>query len=199
MRFGYTGFHHLALREEAGETVRLRYDTEGQRMAIENEAGEIHTLTRDACGRVSAEIGFDGSCQRYVYDAGGGLVKYMQASGRAVTFERDALGRVTCVRYPDGTKERFAYRADGALVEAENDAACVKFERDALGRVVREVQGPHVVERRYDARGLVAEVSSSLGFDGAFLRDAMGELDAISLGTGIDRWSSSVPSAPPRR
>ncbi|TKD10035.1 hypothetical protein E8A74_10570 [Polyangium fumosum] len=192
VRFGYTGFHHLALREEAGEAVRLRYDTEGQRMSIENEAGEIHTLTRDACGRVIQEIGFDGSCQRYVYDAGGVLVKSMQASGRAVVFERDVLGRVTCVRYPDGTAERFAYRADGALIEAENDAARVTFERDALGRVVRELQGPHVVEKRYDARGLVAEVSSSLGFDGAFMRDAVGEFDAISIGTGVDRWRTSI-------
>ncbi|TKD10033.1 RHS repeat domain-containing protein [Polyangium fumosum] len=68
----------------------------------------------------------------------------------------------------------------------------ILFERDALGRVVRELQGSHVVERRYDARGLVAEVSSSLGFDGAFLRDDMGELDAISLGTGVDRWRTSI-------
>ncbi|MDC3960692.1 hypothetical protein KEG38_42965 [Polyangium jinanense] len=192
VRFGYTGFHHLALREEAGETVRLRYDTEGQLMAIENEAGEIHTLTRDACGRVIQEIGFDGSCQRYVYDAGGVLVKSVQPSGRTVAFERDAIGRVTCVRYPDGTEERFTYRADGALIAAENEAARVTLERDALGRVVRDQQGPHVIERRYDARGLLAEVSSSLGFDGAFLRDAMGELDAISLGTGVDRWRTSI-------
>ncbi|MDI1434916.1 RHS repeat-associated core domain-containing protein [Polyangium sorediatum] len=192
VKFAYAGFHWRALREDDGAAVRMRYDTEGRMMAIENEAGEEHAFVRDPCGRVVAERGFEGRTTRYTLDAAGQVVKARRESGKLVTYDRDALGRVTCVRYADGTAERFAYRADGMLVEAANDTMRVSFERDAMGRVVREVQGAHTVERRYDGRGQLAEVSSSLGFDGAFLRDAAGELAGISLGTGIDRWRAEI-------
>jgi RHS repeat-associated protein len=187
VRFAYGGFHKVVMREEGGTAVKLQYDTEQNLAAIENEAGERYEFSRDACDRVIAENGFDGRVTRYKLDTAGQVEKITKPSGKPITLERDAMGRITCVRYLDGV-ERFKFRADGALLEAENDTIKVELERDAVGRAVRELQGVHAVARRYDQCGRPSEVSSSLGFDGAYVRDVMGELEMLSLGTGVDRW-----------
>lgn len=193
VKFAYAGFHKLVAREEAGQTVSVRYDTEDQMVAIVNEAGEEHTFIRDACGRVLAERHFDNRrITRYMRDAAGQVERMMRPGGKIIRYERDALGRVTAVHTPNGKIERYIYRADGALLEAINETTHVKMERDALGRIVREEQGPHSIERRYDLRGCLTEMTSSLGFDAAFLRDPTGAIEAFTLGTGIDRWQMSI-------
>lgn len=193
VKFAYGGFHKPVRREEAGQTVTIRYDTEDRMTTIVNEAGEEHTFMRDACGRVLAERHFDNRrFTRYLRDAAGQVERVMRPSGKIIRYERDALGRVTAVSTPDGKTERYVYRADGVLVDAINESVHVKMERDALGRVVREEQGPHSIKRRYDLRGCLTEMSSSLGFDAAFLRDPMGAIEAFAMGTGIDRWQMSI-------
>lgn len=193
VKFVYAGFHKLVAREEAGQTVTVRYDTEDRMTAIVNEAGEEHTFMRDACGRVLAERHFDNRrITRYMRDAAGQVEKMMRPSGKVIRYERDVLGRVTAVHTPNRQTERYVYRADGALIEAINETTHVRMERDALGRVVREEQGSHSIERRYDLRGCLTEMTSSLGFDAAFLRDPMGAIEAFALGTGVDRWQMSI-------
>jgi YD repeat-containing protein len=187
--FGYGGFHKLVRREEAGQTITMKYDTEDRMTAIVNEAGEEHTFMRDVCGRVIAERHFDNRrITRYLLDEAGQIHKVIRPSGKQIRIERDAMDRIVAVHSPNGKTERYEYRADGALVEAINDTVHVKMERDALGRVVREEQGPHAIDKRYDLCGRTMEVRSSFGFDAAFVRDRAGAIEAYSMGTGVDRF-----------
>src|SRR5688500_3880033 len=63
-----------------------------------------------------------------------------------------------------------------------NPSASVVFERDALGRVLKETQGSHWVESRYDALGRRTRMRSSLGSEQIVERDLMG--DAVSVAAG---------------
>ncbi|WP_437735759.1 DUF6531 domain-containing protein [Sorangium sp. So ce1335] len=178
----YSGYHKLSERDEAGAVLRLRYDTEGQLVELENEAGEVHRLQYDPCGRLREERGFDGRTHRYERDRAGNLIKAVKPSGACTQFAYDPSGRLTKIQRSDGSEERFSYREDGELVEATSGAMAVRIERDRLGRVIREQQGAHWVESRYDARGARVGLASSLGASMTIERDRIG--DAVQLTTG---------------
>ncbi|WP_437715671.1 DUF6531 domain-containing protein [Sorangium sp. So ce448] len=189
VRLRYTGRHKLARREEAGELVIFRYDTEEHLVEIVNPAGEKHSMERDACGRISAEHGFDGQSRRYEHDRRGYVIAAHRADGSRTVVDRDKAGRTRAIRYDDGTSESFRYREDGLLIEAENETAVVRFLRDAFGRVLREAQGEHWIESQYDISGRRTAFVSSLGAREAIDRDVMGDPASVSVGAGQDRWS----------
>lgn len=188
IRLRYGGFHKLVEREEGGATVRLGHDTEGRLVEVENEAGEIYRLARDACGRVREEQGFDGRVWRYERDDAGNVINIKKPSGAWAALTYDPAGCLTRVRRSDGTEELFAYAEDGALMEAVNETTSVRFERDALRRVVREWQGNHWLESRFDAGGERVETTSSLGASAAVVRNVMGDVEAVSVGGRIAPW-----------
>jgi RHS repeat-associated protein len=176
---GYSGFHHLAFREEAGSRTCYRYDTEGQLFQIENELAEKCLFERDGNGLVVEECGFEGRRRRYKRDAAGQAIGIQRGDGTSTTLEYDPCGRLIQRSYSDGSMERFGYRADGALIEAINDAATVRFERDAAGRILREFQGEHWVESRYNSRGERVWMESSGGAQVDFIRNGLGAASAV--------------------
>ncbi len=182
IRFRYGHFHKAMVREEAGNTLRFVYDTEGSLTSVVNEANEAYTFTLDACGRVREETGFDGKTRVYLRDMLGRVVRATLPSGRTSEFVYDAVGRTLLVKHSDGSAAEFTYRADGALVRAKNEFATVLFEEDALGRVIREAQGDCVVTSRFDTSGQRILMESSLGGRMAVLRDALGDVSALHLG-----------------
>jgi RHS repeat-associated protein len=188
IRFHYSGFHKLAEREETGARVRLRYDTEGQLVGLQNEAGEEHSFLLDACGRIKEERDFDGHVRRYERDRAGRISKIVQPSGAWTSHAYDRAGRLTRALRSDGTQENFSYRQDGALVEAENATVTVRFERDALGRIVRESQGEHWIASRYEpGRGRVG-FKSSLHADTTIVRNMMGDVESVSICDDVSTW-----------
>lgn len=184
--FGYTGYHRLHERREAGTTVRFHYDTEDQLVAVENEAGELYRFTLDARGLVHEETGFDDFTRRYTRDRAGRVTRVDKPSGRVDELTYDAAGRITDVRHSDGTFERYRYRADGALIEASNDTAEVHFERDEMGRIVRERTrladgSEHWVRSGYGPDGHRVRVESSDGHMHHIERNAAGDVTRVEL------------------
>ncbi|MET0405405.1 MAG: RHS repeat-associated core domain-containing protein [Cystobacter sp.] len=190
---GYEGFHWPAFREEAGTRLCWRHDSEGRLVAVTNEAGEVHLLTRDAVGRVVREQGFDGAAWDYQHDAAGRLTQVIQPSGRTRRLSHDNAGRLTRVDYSDGTFSTFRYRADGSLVEAENESSRVTLSRDKLGRVVAESQSDGEVTSRYSSTGHRVEVESTLGTNQKWMRDAMGAVTGVThTSPGRPEWAARM-------
>jgi RHS repeat-associated protein len=182
VRFRYGHFHKTVAKEESGTVLRFAYDTEGRLTDITNEAGEAFHFTLDDCGRVRAEIGFDGRTRAYERDMLGQVTRIHLPSSRFSEFTYDAAGRPLSVQHSDGTGTEFTYRADGALVRARNESATLRLERDAVGRVVRESLGDFVVSSRFDNRGKRALLETSLGGRMAVLRDASGTVSSLYCG-----------------
>jgi RHS repeat-associated protein len=163
VRLGYDHYHRPAWREEDGTTVRFEYDTEDRLLAVVNEAGERHTITRDAMGRVSRESGFDGAVREYVRNVCGWATLSVQPSGRTTATSYDLLGRIVENKHSDGTFARYEYDADGLIKRATNETTAVEFERDVLGCVTVERSGAFVVRNHYDILGDKTELSTSVG------------------------------------
>ncbi|MET0405683.1 MAG: DUF6531 domain-containing protein, partial [Cystobacter sp.] len=187
---GYEGLHWPAFREEAGARLSWRHDTEGRLREVTNEAGEVYRFTRDACGRVAQEEGFDGAAWNYQYDATGRLTQVIQPSGRTRRMSYDDAGRLNRIDYSDGTFNAFRYRMDGALEEAENESCRITLSRDKLGRVVAERQADGEVTSRYSTTGHKVEVESTLGASQKWLRDAVGSVTGVTYTSpGKPEWA----------
>ncbi len=182
VEFAYQGMGRLAVRTQAGTSVRFEYDTEEQLTGIVNEHGHVYRFDHGPTGEVGAERGFDGILRLYERDVLGRVVSVRRASGMVSRYTYDRSDRVAEVAHSDGTVERFGYRVDGALISAENETAVVAFERDVLGRVTRELQGPHWVASEYNALDLRVRMRSSFGLDQTIQRNVMGDVTAVAAG-----------------
>jgi RHS repeat-associated protein len=176
VRFAYQGMSRLAMRSEAGTSVRFEYDTEEQLIGIINEHGHVYRFELGPTGEVSVESGFDGIRRKYERDLAGRVRSLVRPNGLTSQYAYDDADRVTAVQHSDGSKESYDYRLDGELIQAVNDACRVAFERDALGRILRDAQDEHWVDSEYDARGLRIAMRSSLGADQRIQRNEMGDV-----------------------
>jgi RHS repeat-associated protein len=199
VRLRYVGRRWLAAQETGGSIVGFRYDTEGQRLAVVDEAGRPHTFERAPAGHVHAEVAIDGKRTLYLRDAAGRLAAMLLPDGTKSSLERDAVGRCTSVTAPGGARAHYAYDALGRLTEARNEHACVRFEYDALGRVIEERcerfgSGREVVVScRWDHLGQRVGVRSSLGADLAFEHDVAGDIVGIEQRPGtMHGWTAQL-------
>ena len=108
-RFGYCSNHRMGWREEGGERIESRYDSEGELVAMINEEGAEYRIVRDACGRVSEETTWEGRNQRYIRDAAGRVTTRFLPDKQAVQMAYDVLSNVASVRYATGEEESYAY------------------------------------------------------------------------------------------
>jgi RHS repeat-associated protein len=176
--YGYRGYHRTAWCEEGGVRVEYRYTSEDDLIVVVNEAGELYSFTRDACGRVVEEIGFDGRKHTFLRDSTGLVTTIYQPSKNAQTLAYNELGLLTRTTYADGTEDSFTYDLLGALESATNTIGTVHFERDAGGRVVRESFNDQWVASGYE-RGARTQITSSLGLAERIERDAMNSVAAV--------------------
>ncbi|MCA9681354.1 MAG: RHS repeat protein, partial [Myxococcales bacterium] len=177
--YGYHGLGWLVRRSEGDTELRLDYDLEGRLQEITNEAGHQYHFEHDPRGEVVAEVDFEGRRRCFRRDGAGQVLELIRPSGARSSFVYDGMGRAIDVRHSDGETERFVYRADGCLLEAHNDTCSVRFERDLSGRLIREQQGEHWVETRYDIHGRQIELRSSFGARQQIERNLMGDVVAI--------------------
>lgn len=196
VHFVYQGTSKLASRHERDDSIHLEYDREERLVAVIDEQGQVHRLELDAIGWVAAETGFTGVRRSFTRDARGRVTAIHRASGRVSEFKYDGLDRLIAATHSDGGVESFKYRPDGQLIEAHNEVASVLFERDVRGRVLRELQGEHWVETRYDRRGRRIGLESSLGAKQAIERDRYGDVVGLRLWTGETdgpaAWSAEI-------
>ncbi|HEX5753403.1 MAG TPA: DUF6531 domain-containing protein [Archangium sp.] len=189
-RFAYSGFRKLASQEDSGETIRFHHDTEGRLLQVIAPTGQVHSLLRDACGRVVEERGFDGRSRRFTRDAIGRTVRVELPGGGCRELVRDAAGRVLSIQYPDRSVDEFAYRADGVLIEARNATVSVRREFDPLRRLLKEWQGDDWVASEYDELGHRTSVSSSLGVRQEWVRDPFGHVHAVQAQGEFGSWQT---------
>ena len=190
VKYGYSGHHKIAWREEGGERVEYRYTSEDDLVAVVNEAGEFYSFTRDACRRLVEEVGFDGRKHVYERNAVGDVATLFKPSKLAQHFTYNELGLVTAARYADGSEETFTYDLIGQLESATNAAGTVRWQRDASGRVLTESFADQWVASKYEGPGPRAGVTSSLGLAERIARGPMGDINAVELWSSDDARSA---------
>jgi RHS repeat-associated protein len=154
-RYQYGAFDKLrSIQRPSGATLHFNYDLEARLHQVTNERGELWQYDYDDGGRVFREKEFSGRTLHFTYDSSGFLTARINGNGETVINTRNKVGQIVAKTLSDGTAAEFQYGVDGLITLAKNDSITVKFERDAYGRVVREIQGDHVVESSFDARGL---------------------------------------------
>ncbi|WP_394834567.1 DUF6531 domain-containing protein [Pendulispora rubella] len=202
IRYGYCGYHKLAWREEGGTRLEYRYSSEDTLVQVVNEAGELYTFERDACGRVAQEIRFDGRTHIYLRNPLGHVTTHIMPSKLERKYTCNWEGKVTHVTYPDGSEESFTYDAEGLVETATNAAGTVRFQRDSARRVVAEWFGGHWVACKSDGAGRRTETTTSLGLAERVTRDRMGGVANVSLwekgdnGTPRSTWAVSFDRDP---
>lgn len=180
-RYG-TGGRLLERTDPLRRVVRYRWGSEpGHLEAIVNERHEIHTIARDAEGRIVCEQGFDGRELRFRYDAAGNCVAATNGLGEETTYVIDALGQLTMKVLPDGGTVSFTYDVCGNPVAATNASHAITFERDALGRVIREVQDGYTLEREWDAIGNPTRLETSAGYTVDYAFDRNSSTSSLTL------------------
>jgi RHS repeat-associated protein len=180
-QYGYGGFHELAWREEAGERIELRYDSESELIAVINEDGETYAYSRDACGRIKEERTFEGRRRTFTRDLLGRVTMEFLPDDTMRTFAYDVLGNVTKVLHPDSEEETYAHDVVGNLTRATNPAGTATFERDARGRLIGERFGNDWVASTRDSLGRRVEVATSRGLAERIARTAVGDVQAVGV------------------
>ena len=96
------GIGQIGKRVQADvHSVKYRYDTEEQLVAVINQRGETYQLVRGARGRIVEEVEYWGQLRRYSYDAAGRLTATVDPPGQRIAFTTDKLGRITRKTLPD--------------------------------------------------------------------------------------------------
>jgi RHS repeat-associated protein len=154
-RYRYGPARRLLERiDPLGNRTLYKWGTEpGLLEEIVNTKGEKYSFVYDAALRMVREVGFDGRELAFEYDRAGHHTATTNGAGERVSYQRNAVGRVVCKTLSDGNQITFDYNPVGSLVAAISPDCEVRYVRDASGRVIREVQGDHVIERRYDPPG----------------------------------------------
>ncbi|HSV94267.1 MAG TPA: RHS repeat-associated core domain-containing protein, partial [Desulfobacterales bacterium] len=158
---------------EAGDAVtRYAYNAAGDLLRVENAHGQTVAMRYDTLGRKVAMDDPDMGRWSYAYDAAGRLVAQTDAKGQTIGFSHDALGRVVAKSYSTADPP-VAYVYDGPvengigrLYRVGNAAAETTYRGyDAAGRaleVARSIRGaprPYYVTRyAYDVAGRLASV-----------------------------------------
>jgi RHS repeat-associated protein len=169
--------------EPDGSEIRHTWSSEPEELeTIVNEREEVYRYKRDAAGRLTEEIGFDGRSIRYRRDPAGEIASETNGNGEVTQFTWDALGRLSGKTLPDGAASRYEYDALGNMVRATNGAADLRFEHDAAGRLIREFQDHHAIEHRYNPAGHRIGLATTMGPRIDFSVDANGDRTGIHVG-----------------
>lgn len=193
----YYGLGLLASRTMGGKTVAYEYDTEGQLIAVVNEAGHAHRFEREPGGEVIAEVAFDALTKRFVRDAAGRVTQVLRRDGaQSSSITYDTMGRPLSVEHSDGGFETYGYDAVGRLLRAQNHHAVVELTRDRAGRVLTEAttsdEVTHTLESKRDHAGRQLGLRSSLGAELTIGRNVMGDVMRVSQhGDGFAAWEAT--------
>ncbi|WP_439852263.1 RHS repeat-associated core domain-containing protein [Pseudomonas syringae] len=162
--------------------IRLEYTPApfGNGLAVvpdEPVAPIVHTLERDAAGRLIAKVTDDGRTAylynpvdqltgvaftshageeqslSFTYDALGQLLEEQSAAG-SLKYRYDELGNLSQTQLPDGRWLNQLYYGSGHLHQINLDGQVISdFERDRLHREVLRTQGQIITRSEYDRSG----------------------------------------------
>ncbi len=173
----------LERMDPASHSVRYVWGSESGRLdEVINHKGERYRFFYNDGGQVVRELAFDGAERQFQYNGEDRVTRFLNANGETVALERDPLQRIVAQILPDGEFVRFQFNALGQLEQATTADIAVRFERDASGRILRDMQGDHWVQSRYDAVGHLVQTVTSLGLLTDYTNDANGAVIGISTG-----------------
>ncbi|GIH97679.1 hypothetical protein Psi01_83090 [Planobispora siamensis] len=207
--------NRIATIDALQRTTTYAYDAANHLTAITLPSGARTTTAYDAAGRPTASTDARGKTTTYTYDAAGRLAATTDPNQRTTTNTYDRDGLLSAVTGPDGKAERYAYTADGQLLSVTDaDGAITRYTYDAttgrktsrtlpggaLTRYSYDAAGrDHITTapdgststRTYTARGLLKAIdySDATTADVAFTYDALGQMTAMTDGTGTTRYT----------
>ncbi|MBK6381135.1 MAG: RHS repeat protein [Chitinophagaceae bacterium] len=162
-KLSYDFLNHLRSRSQAGRTMSLNYDTEGNLFKLTDEHNEVCSFETDAADRLIKETLFDGLTRKYIRDKAGKVIKIERPENKFTKYDYDEVGNIAEVNYHDGSFEKYAYAKNGFLIEALNSNSVVSFERDLFGRVIMEINEEGSINYQYDLSDNSTIITSSLG------------------------------------
>ncbi len=172
----------LERADPIGRMVSFQWGTETERLdSVINEKGEIFSYFHDGTGRVVREVSFDGREQSFKYGASGHCLAFTNGNGEEIIFVRDAAGQLSRRVLPDGTSTAFEYDPAGRMVAAINSDIPVAFMYDDADQLIRETQGDHWIQTRYNSAGEVICTFTSLGHEVRYDLDPNGRVGKLSV------------------
>ena len=197
--FEYDDVGRLRAVRAAGAWARIRYD--GDRVAAvegpagtstfdyQRDASAIHTTTKGPRGQ--ADVRFEMETRKRTVTDDGGLreVWFDRAANRPIRagslqLRYDAAGHIVEVSGPDGSLEVQTDGEDHPVRIVDAAGSVFELQVGAGGRLEKVVDGGGIgVAYRYDARGQLVRETIGDGRVGLH-RNAWGEVERISLGTG---------------
>ena len=186
--FIYTALGRLESRKEQNRCIKMKYNTEGQLIQVENEISEMYLYEYDAVGNIITEIGYDGVRKTYDYSPGGKLtgVKRGDSAGRT-SIKYDNGGNLFKLEYDNGEIEEYAYGKSGELLSAENKNGKMNFEYDVAGNLIKEIFNGFSIESRYSEDFTLShrtKIYSSLGLNVDLNLNRFGKTEEINVDVG---------------
>ena len=165
-------------RDLNGNTITFALDAQRRLLRIDGGAGHALTLRYDERGLLRAIDSTAGEKASYAYDKDGRLVQAINADGFATRFGYDGNARPVAIDYPDGSEVRYAYDDRGRVSQRRATAApMLRYTYgDRATRIARD--NGYWSEVRYDAAGLPAGYSDSMGQSRTRTFDAEGRVVA---------------------
>ena len=192
VRYEYKGMWKLKSRSDHRGTTIFGYDSEEQLRSITNEKMEIHRFILDKVGNVVKEIGFDLSEKEYQRDLAGRVTRETLAGGKRKYYQYDGVGRVTRIENESQDEfQSYEYYPSGQLAKAINPNSEINFHYNKLGLLVREEQGEHFIEHRYNAIGQRLGLQSSKGADFELEHDQWGYIKQFKAKQNQNQWEST--------
>ncbi|HEU5085642.1 MAG TPA: DUF6531 domain-containing protein [Acidimicrobiales bacterium] len=191
-----------------GTTWTCTYHPGGQLATVTDAAGSTWRYDVDVLGRVVRATDPLGGATTYRWTPGSRLAEITSPLGRTQRREYDRAGRLARVVEPDGTEAVYERHPDGAPSRITRDGVAVSVDHDELGRT-SAIVGPwgslqaHRADGtvdaasvagatsrfRYDARGLLEQVTDPAGVVTQLAHDASGRLLAHTTGPSTTRYA----------
>jgi len=185
-------------------STRYGYDGQNNLTRIQDDQGNVKTLSFDGMGRKTRMVDPDKGLMTYAYDGVGNLLGTTDAKGQTIAYTYDPANRtLTETSSGAGVQVRYHYDADlppggpalqntqGRLAWIEDQAGREAYSYDARGNVasqVRRLNGLDFITRMdHDAQERLTRLTYPDGTAVDYVYNAMGKLAAIpGFVTAID-------------
>ena len=189
------------------------YDGQDNLVRIEDDQGNVKTLTFDGIGRKTRMEDPDKGLMTYAYDGVGNLLSTTDAKGQTITYTYDPANRTLTESSGDaGVQVRYHYDSDlppagpalqntqGRLAWIEDQAGREAYSYDARGNVssqIRHLNGLDFITRMdHDAQERLTRLTYPDGTAVGYTYNAMGKLAAVpGFVTAIDYAPTGQKSA----
>jgi RHS repeat-associated protein len=184
----------LEKKSGGGQSTFFAWGSEPDRLEkVINPLGESYIFQYDDCGRVAAEVGFDGRKTTFKYDLSGRCIGRRNNLGQSIEWRRDAMGHVVEETLAGEESTIYQFDKTGNLISAGNDWSSIKLTRDAAGRVIEEDQNGFNLSREFGPSGEILSLFSDLGAHFKYSYDGNGFLTSVDAnGLGTYSYSRNV-------